>query len=187
MEAGYGEWGRKMQTDLSDGVRGLAEQGLIDPERVCIVGASYGGYAALAGVTLEQGVYRCAVSVAGVSDLRRMVLWAAERDVIRNNSTVRYWNRFMGAERLGDRSLNERSPALLAADADAPILLLHGLDDTVVPFEQSQAMADALRRAGRPYELIELEGEDHWLSMSQTRRRMLTETVRFLETHNPAD
>ena len=187
MEAGYGEWGRKMQTDLSDGVRNLAEQGLIDPERVCIVGASYGGYAALAGVTLEQGVYRCAVSVAGVSDLRRMVLWAADRDVIRNNSTVRYWNRFMGAERLGDRSLNDRSPALLAAGADAPILLLHGLDDTVVPFEQSQAMADALRRAGRPYELIELEGEDHWLSLNHTRQRMLAETVRFLETHNPAD
>ena len=56
-----------------------------------------------------------------------------------------------------------------------------------MPFEQSQAMADALRRAGRPYELIELEGEDHWLSMNQTRRRMLTETVRFLEMHNPAD
>lgn len=187
MEAGYGEWGRKMQTDLSDGVRNLAEQGLIDPDRVCIVGASYGGYAALAGVTLERGVYRCAVSVAGVSDLRRMVLWAADRDVIRHNSTVRYWNRFMGAEGVGDRSLNDRSPALLAAGADAPILLLHGLDDTVVPFEQSQAMADALRRAGRPYELIELEGEDHWLSMNQTRQRMLTETVRFLETHNPAD
>ena len=116
-----------------------------------------------------------------------MVLWAADRDVIRHNSTVRYWNRFMGAEGVGDRSLNDRSPALLAAGADAPILLLHGLDDTVVPFEQSQAMADALRRAGRPYELIELEGEDHWLSMNQTRQRMLTETVRFLETHNPAD
>ncbi|MEH6664380.1 MAG: S9 family peptidase [Brevundimonas sp.] len=187
MEAGYGEWGRRMQTDLSDGVRHLAEQGVIDPQRVCIVGASYGGYAALAGVTLEHGVYRCAVSVAGVSDLRRMVLWAADRDVMRDNSTVRYWNRFMGAEGVGDRSLNERSPALLAAGADAPILLLHGLDDTVVPFEQSQAMADALRRAGRPYELIELEGEDHWLSMNQTRQRMLAETVRFLETHNPAD
>jgi dipeptidyl aminopeptidase/acylaminoacyl peptidase len=187
MEAGYGEWGRKMQTDLSDGVRYLAEQGLIDPERACIVGASYGGYAALAGVTLERGIYRCAVSVAGVSDLRRMVLWAADRDVVRDNSTVRYWNRFMGADGVGDRSLNDRSPALRAAEADAPILLLHGLDDTVVPFEQSRAMASALDRAGRPYQLIELEGEDHWLSMNETRQRMLTETVRFLETHNPAD
>ena len=62
--AGYNEWGRKMQTDLSDGVRHLARQGIIDPQRVCIVGASYGGYAALAGITLDRGVYRCAVAVA---------------------------------------------------------------------------------------------------------------------------
>ena len=67
---GYGEWGRKMQSDLSDGVRHLAQQGVIDPNRVCIAGASYGGYAALAGMTMEPGVYRCGVAVAGVSDLQ---------------------------------------------------------------------------------------------------------------------
>jgi dipeptidyl aminopeptidase/acylaminoacyl peptidase len=55
----------------------------------------------------------------------------------------------------------------------------------VVPFEQSQIFADALRRAGKPYELIELSGEDHWLSRPETRHRMLAEMVRFLETHNP--
>ena len=186
LEAGYGEWGRKMQTDLSDGVRWLASEGTIDPSRVCIVGASYGGYAAMAGPTLDQGVYRCAVSVAGVSDLRRMVLWEAEHGAHRNSQTVRYWNRFMGADRLGDRDLDEISPARQASRADAPILLLHGRDDTVVPIEQSRRMASALRAAGKPHELIELAGEDHWLSQSATRQRMLTETVRFLETHNPA-
>lgn len=70
--AGYGEWGGKMQSDLSDGVKALADKGIVDPKRACIVGASYGGYAALAGVTLQQGIYRCAVSVAGVSDLNDM-------------------------------------------------------------------------------------------------------------------
>ena len=185
-EAGYGEWGRKMQTDLSDGVRWLASEGVIDPARVCIVGASYGGYAAMAGPTLDVGVYRCAVSVNGVSDLRRMVEAEARVREHRNNDAVRYWNRFMGVDRLGDRSLDERSPAHLADRADAPILLLHGRDDTVVPIEQSRAMAAALRAAGKPHELIELPGEDHWLSRSATRQRMLSETVRFLETHNPA-
>jgi dipeptidyl aminopeptidase/acylaminoacyl peptidase len=185
LEAGYGEWGRKMQTDLSDGVRWLAEQGIVDASRVCIVGASYGGYAALAGPTLDPGIYRCAVSVAGVSDLRRMVQWSAEQSGRRDSPSVRYWNRFMGAERLGDRALDETSPAAQAARADAPILLLHGRDDTVVPFEQSRIMADALARAGKPHELIELSGEDHWLSRAETRRRMLAETVRFLEAHNP--
>jgi hypothetical protein len=67
LSAGFGEWGRKMQTDLSDGVRWLAGQGTIDPARACIVGASYGGYAALAGATIDTGVYRCAASVAGIS------------------------------------------------------------------------------------------------------------------------
>lgn len=185
MEAGYGEWGRKMQTDLSDGVRYLASQGLIDPKKVCIVGASYGGYAALAGPTLDRGVYRCAVSVAGVSDLRLMVQREANIYGRRENLAVRYWNRFMGADGLGDRSLDDRSPAKLAAQADAPILLIHGRDDSVVQIEQSRIMADALKKASKPYEFIELNGEDHWLSRTETRQRMLTETMRFLLAHNP--
>jgi dipeptidyl aminopeptidase/acylaminoacyl peptidase len=69
--AGYGQFGRKMQTDISDGVRYLAGQGIVDPSRVCIAGASYGGYAAMAGVTLQSGIYRCAVAVSGIADLRR--------------------------------------------------------------------------------------------------------------------
>ena len=187
LEAGYGEWGRKMQTDLSDGVRYLAARGVIDPARVCIVGASYGGYAALAGPTLDRGVYRCAISVAGVSDLRRMVESEAREAGRPNTETVRYWNRFMGASRLGDRAIDALSPAHLADQADAPILLIHGKDDTVVPIEQSRIMADALRRAGKPVEFIELQGEDHWLSRSDTRQRMLEETLRFLQAHNPAN
>lgn len=187
MEAGYGEWGRRMQTDLSDGVRWLAGQGVVDPERVCIVGASYGGYAALAGVTLDPGVYRCAVPVAGVSDLRDMIAEEAEQGERRDNSTVRYWNRFMGGDGPGDRSLDARSPARQAARADAPILLIHGRDDTVVPYSQTSGMAAALRRAGKPHEVVALAGEDHWLSRAETRQQMLAATVAFLETHNPAD
>jgi dipeptidyl aminopeptidase/acylaminoacyl peptidase len=186
LEAGYGEWGRKMQTDLSDGVRWLASEGVIDPARVCIVGASYGGYAAMAGLTLDSGVYRCGVSVGGVSDLRRMVNREARQERHKDNQTVRYWNRFMGAARLNDRALDDLSPAYLAAAADGPLLLIHGKDDTVVPIEQSRVMAEALRRAGKPVEFVELPGEDHWLSRSATRLQMLAETVRFLEANNPA-
>lgn len=187
IEAGYGEWGRKMQTDLSDGVRWLAGQGIVDPARVCIVGASYGGYAALAGATLDRSVYRCAVSVAGVSDLRRMLEWEAQQGPRRDNQSVRYWNRFMGVERSSDPSLETLSPARLADEVGAPIMLLHGRDDTIVPLDQSRIMASALRAAGKPYEMIELSGEDHWLSRADTRQRMLTESLRFLEAHNPPD
>ena len=134
-----------------------------------------------------KGVYRCAVSVAGVSDLRIMVDDEASRGARRENQTTRYWNRFMGADRLGDRSLDERSPARLADRVTAPILLIHGRDDSVVPIEQSRLMERALRRAGKPVEFVELMGEDHWLSRGETRTRMLTETLRFLEAHNPAN
>ncbi|QTC93389.1 S9 family peptidase [Brevundimonas goettingensis] len=187
VEAGYGEWGRKMQTDLSDGVRYLAGEGIVDPRRVCIVGASYGGYAALAGATLDPDVYRCAVSIAGVSDLRRMVGWTAQQAGRRDTVSVRYWNRFMGADGLGDRSLDARSPSRLADKVTIPILLIHGRDDTVVPIEQSRMMINAMREAGKPgARLVEMPGEDHWLSRGGTRLAALEETVAFLEANNPA-
>jgi dipeptidyl aminopeptidase/acylaminoacyl peptidase len=182
LQAGFGEWGRKMQTDLSDGVRELAAQGVVDPKRVCIVGASYGGYAALAGPTLDPGVYRCAVDVAGISDLRRFVTWSRDQSDL---SSERYWDRFMGAKGPGDPHLAEISPAAHAGAADAPILIIHGKDDTVVPFEQSQIMADALKKAGKPVDFVVLNHEDHWLSRSDTRLQMLQATIGFLEKHNP--
>jgi dipeptidyl aminopeptidase/acylaminoacyl peptidase len=167
-----------MQTDLSDGVRHLVSQGTIDPKRVCIVGASYGGYAALAGATLDTGVYRCAVSVAGPSDLERMVDKS-------DRMGRRYWTRFMGAKSADDPILAAISPAEHADRATIPILMIHGRDDTVVPLEQSRIMADALKKAGKPFELVVMEGEDHWLSRGETRREMLSATMAFVEKHNP--
>lgn len=180
LEAGFGQWGRKMQSDLSDGVRDLSAQGIVDPKRVCIVGASYGGYAALAGMTHEPGTYRCAASVAGVSDLKRM---------LDSQGTVskRYWRRFFGLADDDAVGLNALSPAYAAERVAGPVLLVHGADDTVVPFEQSRTMAEALKKAGKPVELVTLEGEDHWLSRGATRLQMLTAVVGFLEKHNPPD
>jgi dipeptidyl aminopeptidase/acylaminoacyl peptidase len=186
MEAGYGEWGRKMQTDLSDGVAHLAAAGVIDRNRVCIVGSSYGGYAALAGMTLDQGVYRCAVAVSGVSDLTTFL--ATERrhgGRARFNGGLRYWQRFMGVTTDNDPSLAERSPAQLVSRIDGPVLLIHGREDTVVPFEQSVIMERAMQRAGKDVEMVTLEGEDHHMSFPATRLQMLTATIEFLEKHNP--
>lgn len=182
LSAGFGEWGRKMQTDLSDGVRHLADQGVIDPKRVCIVGASYGGYAALAGATLDRGVYRCAASVAGVSDLKRMVAWSRTQN---GRTAQRYWIRFMGAEDPNDPILVARSPAAKAEGVTTPILLIHGRDDTVVPLEQSQIMQKALTAAGQDAELTIMDGEDHWLSRGDTRLLMLNAVTAFLEKNNP--
>jgi dipeptidyl aminopeptidase/acylaminoacyl peptidase len=181
-KAGFGEWGRKMQTDLSDGVSYLAGLGTIDPKRVCIVGGSYGGYAALAGATLQHGVYRCAVSFGGVADLHRQFSYSRGRE---GAIALRYWNRYMGSEDLSDPVLAKYSPAQHAADASAPILLIHGKDDTVVPLDQSTEMADALRRAGKPVDLVVQDHADHWLSLGATRLAMLQATMAFVEKNNP--
>ena len=181
--AGFGEWGRKMQTDLSDGVRALAKDGLVDAKRVCIVGASYGGYAALAGATLDPGVYRCAISVSGLSDLRKM--FGGVNAVAGQSASLRYEDRYMGVKSPNDPALDQISPVKHVDKVSIPILLIHGKDDTVVPIEQSQRMADALKAAGKPVEFVTLPGEDHWLSRSETRLQMLQATVKFLETNNP--
>ena len=185
--AGFGEWGRKMQTDLSDGVRYLAKEGTIDPARVCIVGASYGGYAALAGVTLDPGVYRCAVSVAGISDLRRMLKWVNDRDTWGEHSARRYWNRFMGIAGYDDPVLDQISPIRHIDKVDVPVMLIHGRDDTVVAYEQSEMMQKALRDANKRVEFITLRKEDHWLSRSETRLQMLQSSIAFLKANNPPD
>ncbi|QUD85996.1 alpha/beta hydrolase family protein [Phenylobacterium montanum] len=184
-DAGFGEWGRKMQTDVSYGVAELVREGKVDPKRICIAGWSYGGYAALAGVTVQHGIYRCAVSMAGPSDLPGML--AYERDSTgQTSTTTRYWRKFMGVT-TGWSQTRDISPAALADKADAPILLVHGQDDTVVPPEQSETMAKALRTAGKSVELITLPGADHWLLEEPSRVAMLKASVEFVMKHNPPD
>lgn len=183
-DAGFGQWGRKMQTDISDGVADLAKQGLIDPKRVSIVGGSYGGYAALAGVTIQNGLYRCAVSVGGVSDLNAM-LDEDERVYGEVSVQMRADRQFLGVTHNNDASLASISPRRLADRADAPVLLIYGKDDTVVSNEQSLAFARAMRAAGKTVETLELPNEDHHLSREVTRIRMLEASVAFVEKNNP--
>jgi dipeptidyl aminopeptidase/acylaminoacyl peptidase len=182
--AGYGQWGRKMQTDLSDGVRHLAEMGIVDPKRVCIVGSSYGGYAALAGVTLEPDVYRCAVSIAGISDLQ-LFAQDLQGNNIRNNPALKYFERFLGVNSPHDKAIDDISPIKHLQVITAPVLLIHGRDDTVVKYKQSQVMVDAMKRAGKNATLVDLKQEDHWLSRSATRLQTLEAVAAFLQANNP--
>lgn len=185
LKAGYGEWGRKMQTDLSDGVRYLAKQGTIDPARVCIVGASYGGYAALAGATLDPGVYRCAASVAGISDLTLFMDERFKSASRRDSASQRYWLQFLRVEGRKDPDLSAISPISQINRVTIPILLVHGQDDTVVRYDQSKVMFDALKKTGKTVDLVTLKDEDHWLSRAPTRIQMLEAVIGFLEQYNP--
>ncbi|MBL8642412.1 MAG: S9 family peptidase [Rhodospirillaceae bacterium] len=180
--AGYGEWGGKMQDDVTDGVKDLIEKGLADPARVCIVGGSYGGYAALAGAAFTPELYKCAVSVNGLSDLGRFLSWQANRYGA-ESSTYEFWMRSIGNPSEDGEMIKARSPAHGAGNIRADVLLIHGEDDTIVPFEQSKMMHDALKDAGKPVELVRLDGEDHWLSTAKTRTEMLKAMEGFLAKH----
>lgn len=185
-EAGYGEWGKKMLSDMKDGITALAQKGVIDPKRVCIVGGSYGGYAAMAGITIQQGLYKCSVSLAGVSDVRSFHAWWNDRHGTVNEG-FRFYRKALGIDKGGERVLDEISPIQFAKRADAPLLLIHGKGDTVVPIAQSGMMQSALESAGKPVELIRMEGEDHWLSHEATRMTLVKESVAFVLKHNPPD
>lgn len=184
-DAGRGEWGGKMQDDITDGVKALITAKITDPDRVCIAGASYGGYAALAGAVFTPDLYKCVIAVAPVSDLNQM-LRDERRDHGNNHWVVSYWKDAMADGDARRKKLQSISPANYAANATAPILLIHGDDDTVVPYEQSTRMKRALEREGKSVELIKLKGEDHWLSVAETRMQMLQAMDRFLTTHMPA-
>ncbi len=184
VEAGFGQWGRKMQTDLSDGVRYLVQQGIADPSKVCIVGKGYGGYAALAGVTLQPTVYRCAVSVDGMSDLAGILKWDV-RGGLDAFWVERYWERWWGVSGGTDPRLAAISPIEHVDSVRAPVLLIHSVNDSTIPYEQSQVMYDALRRDKKEVELVTLRKGDHELSHSETRLKVLEAAVAFLQAHDP--
>lgn len=183
-DAGRGRWGREMQDDVTDGVELLVKAGYVDPSRVCIVGASYGGYSALAGGAFSPELYRCVVAIAAVTDLPKMLASVRYRRG-RNHWVLSYWNKVMGDPKSQADKLEAISPARFAANFQAPVLLIHGKDDTIVPVKQSKLMYKALQKLGKPVEFITLDGEDHWLSTSPTRLQMLTAIEKFLDIHNP--
>ena len=181
-KAGYGEWGRKMQDDITDGANALTRMGWADPNRMCIVGWSYGGYAALAGGASSPDMYKCVAAVAGVSDLREM-LFTERRDHGANGSAVVYWQFLIGDPDKDREAIDAVSPALHADKFKAPVLLVHGVSDSTVPIQQSQIMNDALKRANKQVEFIRIEGDDHSLVDNDSRRLLLTKLGEFLKTY----
>ncbi len=180
--AGDGEWGRKMQHDISDGVNAATAMGWADPERVCIMGWSYGGYAALAGGALTPELYKCVVSIAGVADLR--MLLATEKQ----EAGDRKWAYERTKEMIGDPErdrdgIDAVSPARQAAKFDDPVLLVHGTEDLVVEVRQSDRMNDALKDARKDVTYIRIKGDDHSLVENESRRQTLGAVAEFLAKH----
>ncbi|MDP9198063.1 MAG: prolyl oligopeptidase family serine peptidase [Pseudomonadota bacterium] len=178
--AGHRQWGRGMQDDISEGVRYLVEQGIADPKRVCIAGASYGGFAALAGAAFTPELYACAVSVNGIADIPAMAGFIREKHGSDSDS-YRSFRDLIGQP--SDEDLAKYSPARSVATIRAPILLIHAANDTVVPLSQSRNFLKLMGGSNGRDQLIELPGEDHWLSTSQSRRTILEAMEKFLAAH----
>jgi dipeptidyl aminopeptidase/acylaminoacyl peptidase len=181
LRAGYGEWGKKMQNDLTDSVNFLVRKGYTDPKRVCIAGASYGGYAALAGSALTPDVYQCAFSLAGISDLNRMLI--KEKNRKQNNRINPYLARSILNDDYDTNELKEISPYFHVDKVKIPVMLIHGEDDNVVDFSQSKIMYKALKKAGKDVELIKLKDEDHYLREGSTRIQALKAMIGFIDKH----
>lgn len=178
---GKRNWGLLMQDDVTDTVNLLIDAKFVDPNRICIMGASYGGYSALAGAAFTPELYRCAISVNGVTDLPSL-LFDEKKQHGKRSHTVNYWKEYIGTDK--DR-LKQTSPARHADKIKAPVLLIHGKNDTVVSYKQSTKMEQALLKANKPVKLVKLKGEDHWLSKRETRLTMLRAIDEFLQQHNP--
>jgi dipeptidyl aminopeptidase/acylaminoacyl peptidase len=176
MAAGLQRWGLEMQDDLEDALRWSIQRGTSDGGRTCIVGSSYGGYAALMGGAKTPGLYRCVASLAGISDLQAYALF---RGQYVNGREL--FERQVGSTWSDSDRLKATSPRLLAAKFQAPVLLVHGAQDRAVPFEQSELMAQALKSAGKPVRLLKLEDGDHTLSVAEHRLTFYRELEKFLD------
>jgi len=179
-DAGYGEWGKKMQDDITDAVKFFSAKGIIDPKRVCIVGASYGGYAALAGGAFAPELYKCVVSINGVSEMNSFLSYEKNRNG-KDSEAFAYWKLQLANGDVDTKSLEQISPAKFAQQFTAPALLINSTNDRTVEPEQSVVMLKALEKNKKPAKLITLEGDDHYLEKAATRTQAVTEVVKFVK------
>lgn len=178
LNKGKGQMGFAMQDDISDGVKWAVEQGLVDEKRVCIVGASYGGYAAMWGIAKDPDQYRCAISISGVAALRREVNDFG--DSLRGNLYKKQWQEMTP-------DFNAVSPINAIERMQVPLMLIHGKRDVTVDHIQSEKMYNAMKKAGKKVEFVSLPLADHYFTRQDDRVTLLSSIERFLKEHNPPD
>jgi dipeptidyl aminopeptidase/acylaminoacyl peptidase len=177
-KSAIGEFAGRMQDDLHDGVRWAVERGLADPDRVAIAGWSYGGYAALVGMTMTPGAFACGVSYNGPTDLATLIegfppYWTVDLSM---------WYDYVGNPKVPDdrADMNARSPLHHAARAQRPILVVQGGHDVRVRIDQGDRMVQALQSAGKPVEYLRIPEMAHGLGYWAHRVKVLRRTEDFL-------
>ncbi len=165
------KYGGAMQDDLQDAADWLAKTYKVDKNRVCIVGGSYGGYAALMAAATQQSTFSCAVSFAGVADLELQLL-----------KSRKFTNHSVAKKQYGENQDNN-SPINLVKNISIPVLLLHGDKDRVVSVDHSRNMASKLNWHDKDFEYIEFENGNHYLQIEKHRLAALTAIETFLNKH----
>ena len=170
-----------MQDDITDGVKHLVDLKIADPARICIYGASYGGYAALWGVIKTPELYKCGASFAGVSDLATLLAGSIFDDsdaVSREISRMR-----VGDPKEMKDQLDEVSPLKQAHRVQLPLFIAHGEEDTRVLSSQSKDMVKALQRLNKPVEWMSLEDVGHGFAWARDQTRYYRALLAFLGRH----
>jgi dipeptidyl aminopeptidase/acylaminoacyl peptidase len=178
MKQGIASWGQAMQDDVEDGTKWLIKEGIADKNKLCIIGASYGGYAALMGGVKTPDLYQCIVSFAGVTDVEKLV-----------KSHRRYTNYEIVKKQVGSdySKLWDASPLKHADKINKPVLLIHGKKDRVVDYRHSYNMFDELEDEDKVVEYIEIKGADHYLSNNEHRLQTFRAIDIFLDKYLPVE
>ena len=181
-DAGYGEFGGKMILDIIDAAKWAKTQNLARDDKYCVIGGSYGGYAALMSYLHSPETVGCIVSINGVTNPGEFL-----SDYNRDGMAFEYWQQYMGdAYKTSDTARLAITPSDRAQEYTVPILLIHGREDTTVPVEQSRLMKRNLEKYTNVI-YNEIKGDDHYLSSTQSRVDVLTATFEFLAAHHPVE
>ncbi|RMH39876.1 MAG: S9 family peptidase [Gammaproteobacteria bacterium] len=176
-ELGYRHWGTTMQDDVTDATLWAIKEGIADPKRICIYGASYGGYAALQGAVREPDLYKCAIGYVGVYDLPLMF---EDGDIPRTEYGRNYLKKVLGTD---ENVLKARSPAYNADKIKAAIMLIQGGKDERVPPSQAESMKRALDAIGKPYQWFYSSYSAHGIVDPKTNVALYQKMLKFIRTH----
>lgn len=183
-EAGLKQWGLSMQNDLADGTRWAIGQGIADPGRICIAGASYGGYAALMGLVNDPDLYRCAINWLGVTDIKLMYTgtWFSKSDL--SEAYLRHGMPILVGDMEKDAAqLKATSPIQQAGRIHQPVLLAYGGEDERVPIHHGKKFHAAVKQTNRQVEWVEYSEEGHGWRLPENRIDFWRRVEQFLGRH----
>jgi dipeptidyl aminopeptidase/acylaminoacyl peptidase len=181
MDIAWQQWGLAMQDDLTDAVQWAIREGIADPQRVCIYGASYGGYATMAGITTTPELYSCAVNYVGVVDLDELHdYWNASPIA----SGIGAWfRRAIGDPRADRERIAATSPINNLDGLEIPLFIVHGRRDPRVPVAQADLLARELRRRKIDYEMLIKNDEGHGFAKEENNFELYTQLEAFFAEH----